>query len=84
MTLLDEFFPKYDVRECHSRQIAASPERVFTALRTANLAGSVTARVLFALRASQRSSRVRCTAESPCSAGACCGSRTSSARGSPS
>lgn len=50
MTLLDEFFPEYDVRERHSRQIAASPERVFAALRTANLAGGFTTRVLFALR----------------------------------
>lgn len=50
MTLLDEFFPEYDVRERHSRQIAAPADRVFAALRTANLARSVTVRVLFALR----------------------------------
>lgn len=51
MTLLDEFFPAYDVRERHARRIAASPEHVFAALRTANLADGATTRLLFALRA---------------------------------
>ncbi len=48
MTLLDELFPEYDVRERHARQISAPPERVFKARRTANLADSTTTRLLFA------------------------------------
>ncbi len=50
MTLLDEFFSEYDVRKRHSREIAAPPDRVFTALRTANLTDGITPRLLFAIR----------------------------------
>lgn len=50
MTLLDEFFSEYDVRERHSREIAVPPDRVFRALRSANLTDSVATRLLFAVR----------------------------------
>ncbi len=51
MTLLDEFFPVRDASERHSTRIAASPEAVFAALRTADLSGHLVTRVLLALRA---------------------------------
>ena len=50
MTLLDEFFSAYDVRERHALRIAASPARVYQALRTADLAEDTATRLLFALR----------------------------------
>lgn len=50
MTLLDEFFPEYDVHERHARRIGASPAAVFAAIRSTNLAESAMVRLLFALR----------------------------------
>lgn len=48
--LIDTYMPECDAREHHMIQVDASPERVYAALRSTNLAGSTLVRVLFALR----------------------------------
>jgi hypothetical protein len=49
--LLDELMPVYDVVERHRTVVRATPERVFEAIRTADLAGDPVTRTLFAVRA---------------------------------
>lgn len=48
--LLDEFLPRYDVRERHAVVVRATPEHVWSALRDADLGESRIVRLLFALR----------------------------------
>lgn len=50
-TLINAFLPTYDVSERHATSVRASPERIYAALRTTDLATSPVVRVLFALRA---------------------------------
>ncbi|HYH09883.1 MAG TPA: hypothetical protein VEK11_22735 [Thermoanaerobaculia bacterium] len=52
--LLDDLFPRYDFSERHSITTTAPPERVYAALRTADLARSPFVRVLLALRGLRR------------------------------
>jgi hypothetical protein len=47
---LDELLPDYDVVERHARDVAASPDRVFAALRTLDFADSPIIRMLWRLR----------------------------------
>ncbi|HEX8694228.1 MAG TPA: hypothetical protein VF746_17540 [Longimicrobium sp.] len=48
--LIDDWMPAYDVVERHATAVAAPRERVWTAVRTLDLARSPVVRVLFALR----------------------------------
>jgi len=48
--LLDEYLPAFDVRTRHSTRIAASPERVYGSLRTADFDRWGLTRTLYALR----------------------------------
>lgn len=48
--LLDDFMPEFDVRTSHAVAIAASPERVYTCLRTASFDHWGLTRTLYALR----------------------------------
>lgn len=48
--LLDALMPVYDVVERHRTVVRATPERVYAAVRDANLAGGPLTSVLFALR----------------------------------
>jgi hypothetical protein len=48
--LIDEFLPRYDVREHHRIQIQASPQQVYAAIRTTDLFSSAITRSLFFLR----------------------------------
>lgn len=50
MTLLDEIVPRWDVRERHTIEVHAPPERVFAAIREATLAEMPLTRVLFRVR----------------------------------
>jgi len=49
--LIDLYLPQYDVRERHRTRVAAPPETVYAALRSADLAASPIVRTLFLLRA---------------------------------
>jgi hypothetical protein len=49
--LIDEFLPRWDARERHRIAIQAAPERVYAALRTADLAKHPMVRGLLLLRA---------------------------------
>jgi hypothetical protein len=49
--LIDRYMPRWDARERHAARVRATPEAVYAALRTADLASSPAVRVLFALRA---------------------------------
>ena len=49
--LIDEYLPSYDASEKHSETVEASAERIYTALRTADLAACKTVRLLLTLRA---------------------------------
>jgi hypothetical protein len=49
--LLDDYLPEFDVRTIFGVRIAASPERVYAALRTADFNHWGITRVLYALRA---------------------------------
>src|SRR5688500_4369270 len=64
--LIDDFLPLYDAVERHETHVAASMERVYAALRQADLAASPIVRLLLALRAlpgrrRRESARVRRT-----------------------
>jgi hypothetical protein len=48
--LIDDLLPHPDIRMRHERVIPAPPARVFTALRTADLAGSPFVKLLLAIR----------------------------------
>jgi len=48
--LIDEFMPKYDVREHHQIDVAAPPDEVYRAVRTLNLRHATLTRWLFRLR----------------------------------
>lgn len=50
-TLIDEFLPTYDASERHATSVRASPDRIYAALRMADLATSPLVRLLFGLRA---------------------------------
>lgn len=50
LTLIDEFLPVYDVAERHATHVRASPDRIYAALRTTDLAASPLVRLLFGLR----------------------------------
>jgi hypothetical protein len=49
--LLDELMPRFDVVERHRTVVRASPDRVYAAIREADLAGGPITRALLALRA---------------------------------
>jgi len=49
--LIDEYLPSYDASEKHSATVEASAERIYTALRTADLAACKTVRLLLTVRA---------------------------------
>ncbi len=49
--LIDDFMPRWEVRERHHLQIQAPPEQVFVALRAADLGGHPLVRGMLALRA---------------------------------
>ncbi|MFN2432947.1 MAG: hypothetical protein ABR599_09090 [Gemmatimonadota bacterium] len=49
-SFLDAHLPAFDALERHACTVRAAPERVFSALRTADLAGSPAARLLLAAR----------------------------------
>lgn len=49
--LIDEFMPVYDVNEYHETTVRARIEKVYDALRTADLGGSPVIRLLLRLRA---------------------------------
>lgn len=49
--LIDEFMPVYDVNEYHETTVRAPIEKVYDALRTADLGGSPVIRLLLRLRA---------------------------------
>jgi hypothetical protein len=49
-SLIDRYMPEWDVRERHRTRVNAAPERVYAAIRTADLAGSSLVRLLLALR----------------------------------
>lgn len=49
--LIDDYLPRYDVRERHSLLVHASSTETYAALRSANLAGTPLVRALLALRA---------------------------------
>jgi hypothetical protein len=49
--LIDDYLPRYDVRERHSLLVHASPTATYAALRSANLADTPLVRALLALRA---------------------------------
>lgn len=49
--LLDDYFPAYDARERHEIAIAAPPDVVYGAIRTADLGGHLVTRTLLAIRA---------------------------------
>lgn len=53
MTLLDEVLPLWHVRERHTIEVDAPPERVFAAVREATFAEMPLARTLFRLRGLQ-------------------------------
>jgi hypothetical protein len=48
--LLDELMPTYDVVERHRTTVRASPDRVYAALRAADLSGGLVTRTLLAVR----------------------------------
>jgi hypothetical protein len=50
-TLLDDYLPEFDVRNCFATRIAASPTRVYASLKTANFDYWGVTRTLYALRA---------------------------------
>jgi hypothetical protein len=50
-TLLDEYLPEFDVRNCFATRVAASPARVYASLRTANFDYWGVTRTLYAVRA---------------------------------
>jgi hypothetical protein len=49
-TLLDEYLPEFDVRNCFATRIVAAPERVYACLKTANFDYWGVTRALYALR----------------------------------
>ena len=49
-TLLDDYLPEFDVRNCFATRIAASPARVYASLKTANFDYWGLTRALYALR----------------------------------
>jgi hypothetical protein len=49
--LIDEYLPRYDVRERHSLLVRASPRETYAALRSTDLAGAPLVRMLLLLRA---------------------------------
>jgi hypothetical protein len=49
-SLLDDYLPEYDVRNCFAIRIAASPARVYESLKTANFDYWGVTRALYALR----------------------------------
>jgi hypothetical protein len=49
--LLDDFLPRYDVRECHALVVRAGVDRLYASLRQADLGESRLVRLLMALRA---------------------------------
>jgi hypothetical protein len=50
-TLLDDYLPAFDVRNCFATRIAASPARVYASLKTANFDYWGVTRTLYAVRA---------------------------------
>lgn len=50
VNLLDAWLPSFDVREYHEIEVDAPADRVYTAVRSTDLARSRTVRLLFALR----------------------------------
>jgi hypothetical protein len=50
LTLLDDYLPEFDVRNCFATRIAAPPERVYASLKTANFDYWGVTRALYALR----------------------------------
>jgi hypothetical protein len=50
LTLLDDYLPEFDVRNCFAIRIAASPARVYASLKTANFDYWGVTRTLYALR----------------------------------
>lgn len=50
-SILDDLMPRYDVVERHRTRVHAAPDAVYSALRTANLAGGALPTALLALRA---------------------------------
>lgn len=49
--LIDDYLPRYDVRERHRTRVAASPEVTYAALHTADLRSSLIVRALLLARA---------------------------------
>lgn len=49
--LLDDLMPRYDVVERHATVVRATPDVVYSAIREADLAGGLVARILLAIRA---------------------------------
>lgn len=51
MRLIDEYLPEYDAREIHRTLVHAPASRIYSVLRTTDLAGATVVRILLALRA---------------------------------